>query len=809
MPDVKGAQPVQSDAESAALKDKDKYKDSKNLKDDVHRNEELKNQPEKGSAQQDVRTEHKAEEVKKPADNGKKNDKLKKNAKKASSEAAKEGAEAGLKSEATQSQLKLMLQQQAAKTVSNAAQNNGLIQLADKFVTGLVNTWHSVTGFFSGGAQVGSNLLSAIGGFFANLGSGIASTTVGLATSAVSTVSAALGISTTAAAATTATATASVLAAGVFMAVSLATNGDIAQRDVLVDNCLEEVRAVQTEMAEGDYDAIMIANAQKIYSVLKVYGLAEENIAGVLGNWEVESWIDPTSVETIYSEKYQIGPRKQAAWDAGFAIEAIDASYAADYPLIKLAGLGLGGFTDTHDGAVNNTRLREFADANGVEWYTLECQLAFCLAPNENGGHGDVLFPHWDPEPNPRDAAFTFAKYWEGNTTLAQEERKANAEKWFAQFPSWSVDTTYANSIIDMAKTSKLGAGEKSTRGKIDACKEAGFANNSTIAMAAVSYAYSTEQEGVGNDGTVLYRRVHEAIFPGDPWFQSCDRSVACAVRWAGADDAFPAGGCLEILNHMLTSDKWSEIDWGGDSSKLSPGDVLIVSNDAEGHVILYVGNEAIKMKYPDAPADFEIVSGSIGGPARSPGCGVLWSSSYSHYRAFRNVKQETDSKYKNIAVGFVIDNNSPMGVVGGASAIADGYFSYPLAGYTWTTYDGHEGIDIPCAEGTPILAAADGTVSLTQTGHSNNQGASGMASYGNCVFVNHSNGWQSRYAHMTRVAVSQGQLVKKGEVIGYVGNTGNSYGAHLHIALYQGGINPGPGGWGNNAAKAWPSYKR
>lgn len=636
MAEIKNAKPVEADGSS--LHSKDQYRSSRDLKNNAARNTALD--------ADDVPVENK-----KP----KQNDKLKKETKKAGAEAAKDGASKSLSGDKAKAQMKFMIEQQAAKTVNNVVSSNPIVQAADKAVTWFVSAGHNVSSFVSGIGHAAHTFgswamsgLSQVGSFFS-----------GAAVAAVQGVAGFLGISTTAAAVTTSAGVVSTLVASAFLAVSLVTNSDVAQRDVYIDNCAEEVKTQQSEMIEGEHDAIRLDYAQKIYSVLKTYGLPDENIAGVIGNWDQESWIDPTGVETIFSEKYHIGPRKQAAWDAGWDIRQIDSDYANRFPLIKLCGLGLGGFTDTNDGATNNTKLMKFSEANGLPWHTLELQLAFVLAPAANGGFGNTLFENWPREANPREAAITFARDWEGNTSLGQETRQERAEYWFTQFPSWNVDTAYANSILDMAKTAVLGAEDKSLGRNMRDCKETSFTNNSSIAMAAVSYAYGTEEEGLGNDGTPLYRRVHEAIFPGDPWFQSCDRSVACAVRWAGADDNFPAGGCSTILSHMIASDKWQEIHWNGDSSKLMPGDVLIVSSAAEGHVICFVGNEAVKSKYPNAPDNFEVVSGSIGevGTARSPGCGVLWPGYYDHYRAFRNVKPETDSKYKNIAAGNVTES--------------------------------------------------------------------------------------------------------------------------------------------------------
>lgn len=110
------------------------------------------------------------------------------------------------------------------------------------------------------------------------------------------------------------------------------------------------------------------------------------------------------------------------------------------------------------------------------------------------------------------------------------------------------------------------------------------------------------------------------------------------------------------------------------------------------------------------------------------------------------------------------------------------GRFIWPVNG-TFTSPFGprwgrlHAGIDIAAAEGTPIRAADDGTVLLMQ-----GTGASG--GYGNYTCVGHGGGLSTCYAHQVRFATSQGADVSKGQVIGYVGNTGNSFGAHLHFEV-------------------------
>jgi len=85
-----------------------------------------------------------------------------------------------------------------------------------------------------------------------------------------------------------------------------------------------------------------------------------------------------------------------------------------------------------------------------------------------------------------------------------------------------------------------------------------------------------------------------------------------------------------------------------------------------------------------------------------------------------------------------------------------------------------HEGIDIAVGEGTPVRAAAAGTVIY----------AGWMSGYGNLVAVDHGNGLSTAYAHNSSLAVSVGQSVAAGEIVSYSGNTGNSTGPHVHFEV-------------------------
>jgi murein DD-endopeptidase MepM/ murein hydrolase activator NlpD len=114
-----------------------------------------------------------------------------------------------------------------------------------------------------------------------------------------------------------------------------------------------------------------------------------------------------------------------------------------------------------------------------------------------------------------------------------------------------------------------------------------------------------------------------------------------------------------------------------------------------------------------------------------------------------------------------------------------NGIYTNPLPGSIKTQgIHGYNGVDLAAPAGTPILAAAGGTVIVARNNGAWNGG------YGNYVVIKHSNGTQTLYAHMSRVAAAEGDTVSQGEVIGYVGSTGRSTGNHLHFEV-RGAVNP------------------
>ena len=120
----------------------------------------------------------------------------------------------------------------------------------------------------------------------------------------------------------------------------------------------------------------------------------------------------------------------------------------------------------------------------------------------------------------------------------------------------------------------------------------------------------------------------------------------------------------------------------------------------------------------------------------------------------------------------------------GMTAQVGSGTFYWPVPQYRYVSRwmsASHKGADIVAPYGTPIIASDSGVVQ-TAGWHNHPYG------YGNYVIIDHGNGWTTLYGHMYSIAVTAGEAVEAGQIIGYVGNTGYSFGNHCHFEMYYNG---------------------
>ena len=515
---------------------------------------------------------------------------------------------------------------------------------------------------------------------------------------------------------------------------SLANNNrmSVIIRQEDIDDCgtIQAKREVELEETEvDDWKAEQIECAKKIWAVCKAIGMTDEQAAGVLGNMQQEGGVDPTSLEGTYNERQHIGAIKAAALPKGssgkYTKIPITGTAGESYKSYKSLGsgaddwydpvtkAGLFAYMGTHSGSDfsgpgtcglgliqwsfgRGVNLLIFADCTSHNWWDLDMQLAFLIGFDEPDTIQKYIGLH---HTSVAEAARSWHQLVERNNSAFKEhgsdERIEKAQKWYEKFSSSSalIQTQYAsfvNSVLQMADVqASVAAGASDKDDKCDTSGDEKIPDNADLARAAVAYAWEWWEMGIMNNGTELYVGVHDAMFPGDGLYMSCDRGVATAVHWSGADDNFPRGGAGTCGRYMRSHpEKWQEVTdvaagfpsgmasaWTGDNG-LQPGDIMVTFGDemaartgkprdqVSDHIVMYVGNALYVEKFPDSSHVCDIVSASY--TYRSPGCQegehgntAYWeghSSSGALYHVFRyigNYDGEDKNKYTGSARGF------------------------------------------------------------------------------------------------------------------------------------------------------------
>lgn len=183
--------------------------------------------------------------------------------------------------------------------------------------------------------------------------------------------------------------------------------------------------------AIGQFGGDEFERAKHIYDFLKSQGASPQAIAAILGNWSVESSINPKRAEGDYLSP-PVGATDSSWDDETWLAIGGPAIYSGAYPNILHRGLGLGQWTDTADGSTRHTALLNYARTQNKKWYDLDLQLDFML-------HGySPYYQSWlkDFFKNTGSAANLaqlFLTYWEGNSGDKLLERQTRATEWYYQ----------------------------------------------------------------------------------------------------------------------------------------------------------------------------------------------------------------------------------------------------------------------------------------------------------------------------------------------------------------------------------------
>lgn len=155
--------------------------------------------------------------------------------------------------------------------------------------------------------------------------------------------------------------------------------------------------------------------------------------------------------------------------------------------------------------------------------------------------------------------------------------------------------------------------------------------------------------------------------------------------------------------------------------------------------------------------------------------------------RSLNNLENRVGIQEKSYIeiTGFIKNKEQLLGCTPAIQPVSNGDLKRMASGFgyridpVYKTVKFHAGLDFSAPQGTPIYATANGTVKVA--GNLGN-------GYGNHVVINHGYGYETLYGHMFKVKVRPGERIKRGEIIGWVGNTGKSTGPHCHYEVHKNG---------------------
>lgn len=465
-------------------------------------------------------------------------------------------------------------------------------------------------------------------------------------------------------------------------------------------------------MSPSDISGNMEENMQKVYSFFKNYGYPDEQIAGILGNWQAESGVDPTSMETYGGiEAYTMGENKTRAYNSlghnNDFMNEVCQSYinsgwkiSGDGPIpddssqwdsnpkhsisasgyygnttksgtrLYYPGIGLGQFTG---GRAYNLVVLGEKTAN-YNWYDIELQLAYIVSTDSKATWiADWAGKTYDkPETACRDfldggGTDQVESGWEGITPGSDNIafRQNNAAAAYVKFAEWTADTNLYDTIMEIAGDAAVDASVDGTSQQIDAgCTSDTVSAGTTLAERMSQYCLDTRDEGIKSYQDALRSASDTSQAPagivcGSKLYQKVHANIE-AIR--GADNYWAS--CDRGVGYAIL---WSGCD---DDLDMSGCDSLIthftscdhwsnVTSSISSEADLKPGDICIRSDHVIMYLGEEAVlkyhegksdPGAVYGQAsHGERAPCVQSDSYADYTyIFRNVKQDANSPYKN-----------------------------------------------------------------------------------------------------------------------------------------------------------------
>lgn len=293
----------------------------------------------------------------------------------------------------------------------------------------------------------------------------------------------------------------------------------------------------------GQFGGDEFARAKTIYEYLKSQGATNQAIAAILGNWSVESSINPKRAEGDYLSP-PVGATDSSWDDEGWLSLNGPAIYNGRYPNILRRGLGLGQWTDTADGSRRHTLLLKYAKRQNQKWYDLDLQLDFMLH-GDNPYYTNWLKDFFKNSGSPASLAQLFLIYWEGNSGDKLLERQTRATERYYQ--------------IEKGFSQPNGGTAQSDPKALEAVREDLYDNSISGGGNGMGYAYG-----------------------------QCTWGVAARINQLGLKLKGRTGEKISIINTMGNGQDWvgTAARLGGETGKLpKAGAIISFAGGQYGHV--------------------------------------------------------------------------------------------------------------------------------------------------------------------------------------------------------------------------------
>ncbi|ORX73415.1 hypothetical protein BCR32DRAFT_100678, partial [Anaeromyces robustus] len=261
-------------------------------------------------------------------------------------------------------------------------------------------------------------------------------------------------------------------------------------------------------------------------------------VAALMGNLYGESAINPHILEFGDGESYTMSV------DSG--------NYTKEEFINDRNGYGIAQWTYPS----RKEKLYNYAKELKTSIGDMDMQLEFIWKElNENSNYKSKVLPKLTNATSVREGSDAVLLYYENPAAEHQDEKSQKMRSCYGEY----YYEKYSTCIYD----------------------------HTTLASAAVAYAWETKDLGKSNDGTKLYRVIKDIVYPGDPFYQSCDRGIAVAVVWSGADDNFPGGETIDQDYYFQEHPElWKFVGtYDEHYSELQPGDIAITTYERRSEI--------------------------------------------------------------------------------------------------------------------------------------------------------------------------------------------------------------------------------